>query len=91
MEIKKVTDSAFRKYGKVVENIDFSGLIRALTEKTPLPADVVYEPSAEVLEAEPVFETVQKKAYGEMSVQIGYCNGHNHKLNALGFFFWFFY
>ena len=44
MEIKKVTDSAFRKYGKVVENIDFSGLIRALTEKTPLPADVVYEP-----------------------------------------------
>ena len=61
MEIKKVTDSAFRKYGKVVENIDFSGLIRALTEKTPLPADVVYEPSAEVLEAEPVFETVQKK------------------------------
>ena len=83
MEIKKVTDSAFRKYGKVVENIDFSGLIRALTEKTPLPADVVYEPSAEVLEAEPVFETVQKKAYGEMPVQIGYCNGHNHKLNAL--------
>ena len=83
MEIKKVTDPAFRKYGKVVENIDFSGLIRALTEKTPLPADVVYEPSAEVLEAEPVFETVQKKAYGEMPVQIGYCNGHNHKLNAL--------
>ena len=83
MEIKKVTDPEFRKYGKVVENIDFSGLIRALTEKTPLPADVVYEPSAEVLEAEPVFETVQKKAYGEMPVQIGYCNGHNHKLNAL--------
>ena len=83
MEIKKVTDPAFRKYGKVVENIDFSGLIRALTEKTPLPADVVYEPSAEVLEAELVFETVQKKAYGEMPVQIGYCNGHNHKLNAL--------
>lgn len=27
MEIKKVTDPAFRKYGKVVENIDFSGLI----------------------------------------------------------------
>ena len=83
MEIKKVTDPEFRKYGKVVENIDFSGLIRVLQEKTPLPADVVYEPSAEVLEAEPVFETVQEKAYGEMPVQIGYCNGHNHKLNAL--------
>ena len=63
MEIKKVTDPEFRKYGKVVENIDFSGLIRVLQEKTPLPADVVYEPSAEVLEAEPVFETVQEKTY----------------------------
>ena len=83
MEIKKVTDPEFRKYGKVVENIDFSGLIRALQEKTPLPEDVVYEPSVEALEAEPVFETVQEKAYGEMPVQIGYCNGHNHKLNAL--------
>ena len=83
MEIKKVTDPEFRKYGKVVENIDFSGLIRALQEKTPLPENVVYEPSVETLEAEPVFETVQEKAYGEMPVQIGYCNGHNHKLNAL--------
>lgn len=83
MEIKKVTDPEFRKYGKVVENIDFSGLIQALQEKTPLPEDVVYEPSVEALEAEPVFENVQEKAYGEMPVQIGYCNGHNHKLNAL--------
>ena len=24
MEIKKVTDAAFRKYGKVVENVDFT-------------------------------------------------------------------
>ena len=83
MEIKKVTDPEFRKYGKVVENIDFSGLIQVLQEKTPMPEDVVYEPSVEALEAEPVFATVQEKAYGEMPVQIGYCNGHNHKLNAL--------
>ncbi|WP_347561400.1 hypothetical protein [Clostridium sp. OF09-36] len=33
MEIKKVTDPEFRKYGKIVEKIDFSGLIRALEEK----------------------------------------------------------
>ena len=37
MEIKKVTDPEFRKYGKIVEKIDFSGLIRSLEEKTPLP------------------------------------------------------
>ena len=83
MEIKKVTDPEFRKYGKIVEKIDFSGLIRALEEKTSLPEAVVYEPSVEALEAEPVFQLLEGKAYGEMPVQIGYCNGHNHKLNAL--------
>lgn len=83
MEIKKVTDPEFRKYGKIVEKIDFSGLIRALEEKTPIPEAVVYEPSVGALEAEPVFQLLEGKAYGEMPVQIGYCNGHNHKLNAL--------
>ena len=33
MEIKKVTDPSFRKYGKIVEGMDFSGLIKALEEK----------------------------------------------------------
>ena len=52
MEIKKVTDPAFRKYGKIVQGIDFSGLVEALNAKTPLPEDVVYEPSvAELAEA----------------------------------------
>ncbi len=83
MEIRKVTDPEFRKYGKVVENIDFSGLIKALEEKTPSPEDVAYEPSVEALEAEPVFAEVQSKTYGELPIEIGYCNGKNHKLNAL--------
>ena len=34
MEIKKVTDAAFRKYGKVVKNVDFTALVEEL-EKTP--------------------------------------------------------
>ena len=44
MEIKKVTDAAFKKYGKVVQGIDFAPLVEALAS-TPLPDDVVYEPS----------------------------------------------
>ena len=43
MEIKKVTDPAFRKYGKIVQGIDFSGLVEALNAKTPLPEEVVYD------------------------------------------------
>ncbi len=82
MEIKKVTDPSFRRYGKIVEGIDFTGLIKALEEKTPAPEDVAYEPSVEALESEPVFAELQTKEYGEMPIEIGYCNGKNHLLNA---------
>lgn len=83
MEIKKVTDASFRKYGRIVEGIDFSGLVAALNESTPIPEDVAYEPSVEVLEKLPVFAELQTKSYGELPIQIGYCNGHNYKLNAV--------
>ena len=82
MEIKKVTDRSFAKYGRVLTDLDFSELIEKLQE-TPLPEGVAYEPSVEILEAVPVFHELQKKTYGELPIQIGYCNGHNRALNAL--------
>lgn len=82
MEIKKVTDAAFKRYGRVVENVDFSALVAKMAE-TPLPEGVAYEPSVDILEALPVKEEIANVAYGEMPIQIGYCNGHNTKLNAL--------
>lgn len=82
MEIKKVTDASFRKYGKVVQGIDFGPLVDALA-KTPLGDKVEYRPSVPELEATPVFEALQTKTYGELPIQIGYCNGKNYKLNAL--------
>lgn len=52
-------------------------------EHTPLPDDVIYTPSVAELEALPIFHTLQTALYGELPIQIGYCNGHNNKLNAL--------
>lgn len=82
MEIKKVTDEAFGKYGRVIQDIDFTELLEKMQD-TPLPENVVYEPSIEELEKLPVAAELSKKAYGEMPVQIGYCNGNNVMLNAL--------
>lgn len=82
MKVYSVTDERFRKYGKVVEGIDFSGLIKAMAE-TPCPEDVVYVPGDEKLEALPVMDALTDIAYGELPIQIGYCNGHNCMLNAL--------
>ena len=83
MNIQKVTDPSFGKYGKIIQNIDFTDLVKALNEQTPNPEGVVYEPSVEVLEALPVFDELQTKTYGELPIQIGYCNGKNCLLNAL--------
>lgn len=82
MKIYSVTDERFGKYGKVVEGIDFSGLVKAM-EETPCPDDVVYVPGDEKLEALPVMKELAEITYGELPIQIGYCNGHNCMLNAL--------
>lgn len=83
MEIKQITDPAFRKYGRVVQGIDFSDLVEAIKSKTPLPEGVAYEPSIEALEATAAAKALQKRTYGELPIQVGYCNGHNYKLNAV--------
>ena len=50
---------------------------------TPVPEDVVYVASEPKLEALAVMKELTDKTYGELPIQIGYCNGHNRKLNAL--------
>ena len=82
MKVLSVKDPAFKKYGKVVDNVDFTELVEAL-KKTPLPEGVVYEPSVAELEATSAMEALTTVTYGEMPIQIGYCNGHNCMLNAL--------
>jgi hypothetical protein len=84
MTLQKITDAEFRKFGQVVEGYDFSGIVDALKAKTPLPAGgVVYVPGEKALESQPVYEELKNRYYGGLPIQIGYCNGHNTKLNAL--------
>lgn len=82
MNIQNVTEVSFGKYGKVLENYDCTRLLKEM-EHTPLPADVIYVPSVEELEALPIMKELQDRAYGGLPIQIGYCNGHNKALNAL--------
>lgn len=83
MEIKKVTDPSFRKYGRVVEGIDFTDLVEAIKKETPLPDGVAYEPSIKALEETTAAKALQRRTYGELPIEVGYCNGHNYKLNAI--------
>ena len=83
MEILKVTDAEFKTYGKVLEGYDMTDLLKAM-EHAPLPLDeVIYEPSIEELEGLKIADEMKERAYGGLEIQIGYCNGHNKKLNAV--------
>lgn len=82
MKIQNVSDAAFKKYGKVITGLDCSDIIAAMAE-TPCPENVVYVPGAESLESCASAKDIAYTFYGGMPVQIGYCNGNNHKLNGL--------
>lgn len=82
MKIQNVTDASFRKYGKVLAGYDLAALIKEM-KHTPVPEDVVYVPSVEELEALDCAAELKNRGFGGIPIQIGYCNGHNKKLNAV--------
>ena len=83
IEVKKITDPAFKKYGRVITGYDCEELIKKMGE-TECPEDaVIYVPSDAALEALPVAKDFTDSLFGGLPMQIGYCNGNNKLLNAV--------
>lgn len=84
MQIQKVTDEGYKKYGRVLtQDYEVSELIEEL-KKTEAPEDsVVYVPSVEAFESLHVGKVIEDSFFGGIPTQIGYCNGTNNKLNAV--------
>lgn len=83
MTIKPVTGRTFKPFGRVIKGYYLRSLIEEM-EKTECPSDrVVYEPSVRSLETLKINRQFSEEAYGGMPIQIGYCNGRNHLLNAV--------
>ena len=83
MEILSVFDAAFQPYGRVLTGYDTAALAQALEQDTPLPDGVGYVPADAALEKLDIFADFENSVYGGMPVQLGWCNGHNTKLNCL--------
>lgn len=83
MKIYSVNDPLFREYGQVVTGYDTKELFDALESATPLPEGVEYVPEKKELQDLAVTKEIADRLYGGMPVQMGYCNGHNTKLNCL--------
>lgn len=85
MKIYSVYDPQFKPYGQIVEGMeDVIAQILPVLDQTPVPENGVkyvaeYAPMQEL----PATEIVSDHLYGGMPVQMGWCNGHNTKLNCL--------
>ncbi len=82
MKIYNITDPKFQKYGTIVQGYDFSELLAAMGRKS-ITEHIQYVASDPELEKLPIFWQFAEGFYGGMPVELGYCMGHNQKLNAL--------
>lgn len=84
MKLYNAKDIEFKPYGRIIDGYNFSKLISVLKTSTPCPDNgTVYVTSDEKLERLDAAKILGANIYGRMPIQIGYCNGHNTKLNAL--------
>lgn len=84
MKIYSVFDPEFHAYGQIVDGMEdtVAPLLDALA-KTPLPEGTDYVPEEPLLQSLKEAQAISDHCYGGMPVQLGWCNGHNTKLNCL--------
>lgn len=84
MKIYSVNDPEFKPYGRVVTGLEAAKaeILQALAT-TPLPEATDYVAEEPVLQGLPAMVEVSEHLFGGMPVQLGWCNGHNTKLNCL--------
>ena len=84
MKIYSVYDPEFKPYGQIVEGMEetIQEILNVLKD-TPLPEGTGYVPEDPNLQELPAMIEVSEHLYGGMPVQLGWCNGHNTKLNCL--------
>lgn len=84
MKIYPVTDPAFKPYGQIVTGLDAAvAEILETLPQTPLPAATGYVPEEPLLQELPAMAEISEHCFGGMPVQLGWCNGHNTRLNCL--------
>ena len=84
MKIYSVFDPEFKPYGQIVTGMEdtVQEILTALAT-TPCPEGTGYVPFDPVLQELPAMTEISEHCFGGMPVQLGWCNGHNTKLNCL--------
>ena len=84
MKFYSVFDPEFKAYGQVVSGMDdtIEELLEAM-KALPVPEGVGYVPEEPELQELPAMVEISEHLYGGMPVELGWCCGHNTKLNCL--------
>lgn len=80
--LRYVFEPEFKKYGHVIEGTDFTELFQYMDS---VPPAKYFEEQLTVKEMEdlPVCHKIQCELFHELPVQIGYLNGHNHRIHGV--------
>ncbi len=76
------SDLEERHLGRLLPEICTDDFLEVLG-KVELPEAVAYVPSFDLLERNSVTAVLREGVFGEMLIQVGYCVGHNRRMNAL--------
>ena len=83
VEILSVRDTRFESYGRIIDEFDFSELLDYMEEQTEIPENGnIYTASVSEMGNTDIAEKVKNLIYGEMPIEIGYCNGRNTTYNG---------
>jgi hypothetical protein len=81
--IQRLDSSRFGKYGRLIDTVDASSLVAKADALTSVPAEgnryVADEPQLHDDSACSGFGTL----FGDMPLEIGYCNGNNRSMNGM--------
>ena len=84
MVFYSVYDPEFKHYGQIVDGMaDTVQEILNVLKDAPQGPGVDYVPEYEPLQELPAMVEISEHCYGGMPVQLGWCNGHNTRLNCL--------
>lgn len=83
LTIYSYNDPAFLRYGNIIENYDLKEYA-AIMKDRPIPDDgnIYVGLDPDLSNCNCTFE-IASRLYGQIPIQVGYCNGNSNKLNAL--------
>ncbi|MBM7702738.1 DUF4867 family protein [Metabacillus iocasae] len=83
LQMFHVTNDAFKRYGTIITSYHFKELEAYMERTTVDSTGNLYVASVPEMEQTEVKQQIQTNFYGDMPIQIGYCNGPNCTLNGL--------